>query len=186
MKKLAASLALGMTLAATALAGSAYAEQAARGQRGGDPDRTVTRAEAQTKAAERFARMDVNKDGKLDAGDRTARRNLMFDRFDTDKNGAISREEFAARPQRSESEAGKTHRWAGSGHHGRHFGGSGNVAANAGPVTQADFTARALARFDSVDANKDGQVTKEERQAARVAMRAQWQAKRAAEPAKSN
>ena len=52
-------IALGLTLAASAIAGAAYAEQAARG------DGVLTRAEAQAKAQEMFARMDVNKDGKL-------------------------------------------------------------------------------------------------------------------------
>ena len=47
-------------------------------------------------------------------------------------------------------------------HMGRMGAGNGDQA-----VTQADFTARALARFDQADANKDGTVTREERRAAK-------------------
>ena len=54
-----------------------------------------------------------------------------------------------------------------------------------GAISQAEFTAGALQRFDRTDANHDGTVTKEERQAARKAMReemrARWQ-NRAAQP----
>ena len=38
-------------------------------------------------------------------------------------------------------------------------------------ISQAEFVAGALARFDRMDANKDGKVTAEERQAMRQAMR---------------
>lgn len=40
-----------------------------------------------------------------------------------------------------------------------------------GAVTKAEFIAAALSRFDAMDANHDGKVTKEERQAARRQMR---------------
>ena len=183
MKTFIAKLAIGISLVGAVAAGAAYAQQPAQEQH----DRTVTRAEAQTKAAELFARMDVNKDGKLDAADRSARRNMVFDRLDTDKNGAISREEFNARPQRPEGEAGKPGARGHHGAHGRHFGGGfGRLARNDGPITQAEFTARALQRFDQADANKDGQVTKEERQAAHAAMRRQWQNRAGAKPAPTN
>ncbi len=197
MTKLTArKLALGISLAATALAGTAYAQQDTRGKGNG----VTTRAEAQSHAAARFARMDANKDGKLDAADREARRNLMFDRIDADKDGQISRAEFSARPHRPEGaksthgaetgkEGRKHHGWGGRGS-GRgdwgHRGGMGGRFADAdknGVVTQAEFTAAALQRFDRTDADKNGQVTPEERQAARKAMRDEWRAKRdAAKP----
>lgn len=181
MKKLTRNVLLGISLTATALAGTAYAEQATRG------DGVQTRAEVQTRTAERFARMDANKDGKLDQADREARRSAMFDRIDTDKNGQISRAEFSAKPQRPEGVAKgpdganadggrKHHRWGGRGHHGGMMMGRMADANKDGAVTQAEFTAAALQRFDATDANKDGRVTKEERQAARKAMREQWQA----------
>lgn len=190
-------IALGLTLAATAIAGTAWAEQAAK------PDRpapvTVTRAEAQTRAVAKFAELDVNKDGKLDRADhearRDARRAAAFDRLDTDKNGQLTRAEFNAAPQRGAGREGwGDRRGGGKGGpgdhrgHGRHFGGGrggpdggpGNADANKDRVlTQAEFTASALQRFDRADANKDGKVTPEEHQAARQAAREQWRANRA-------
>ena len=38
-------------------------------------------------------------------------------------------------------------------------------------ISRAEFEAAALARFNRVDANKDGKITKEERQAHRAEMR---------------
>lgn len=187
MKKLTArKLALGLALGATAIGGAAYAEQA-HGNR--DADRIVTRADAQKHAEARFARMDANKDGKLDQADREARRNLAFDRLDTDKNGQISRAEFNTRPQRGPDgdhakrgpghgpgEGGKHFGWGGRGR-GHHGGMMMGEAGKDGSITQAEFTAAALQRFDATDTNKDGQVTKEERQAAHQAMREQWRSR---------
>ncbi len=194
-KNLVRGLALAASLTATAFAGAAYAEQAQGAKRGGDTDANgvLTRAEAQAHAAAMFARMDVNKDGKLDRADREARRIARFDRLDTDKNGQLSREEFSARPQRPDGaqaarpEGGKRQGWAGKGHGrgGRHGGMMMGRMADAnkdGAITQAEFTAAATQRFDRMDGNKDGQVTKEERQAARAAMRQEWQNRRAASP----
>lgn len=189
-KNLARGLALAVSLTATAFAGAAYGEQGQHAKRGGDADANgvLTRAEAQTHAAARFARMDANKDGKLDQADREARRAARFDRLDTDKNGQLSRQEFSARPQRPEGaqagrpEGGKHHGWGRRGH-GRHGGMMMGRMADAnkdGAVAQAEFTAAAMQRFDRLDGNKDGQVTKEERQAAREAMRQEWQNRRAA------
>ena len=52
-----------------------------------------------------------------------------------------------------------------------------------GAISQAEFTAAALKRFDASDADRNGTVTDAERKAAREAMRAQWQARKAAQPA---
>ena len=65
---------------------------------------------------------------------------------------------------------------------GGHFGGPGSMGApmarmgdggRDAAVTKAEFIAAALKRFDAMDTNKDGKVTKEERQAARHEMRGQ-------------
>jgi hypothetical protein len=48
-----------------------------------------------------------------------------------------------------------------------------------GAMTQADFVAAALTRFDARDADKDGQLTQAERQAAREQRKAQRQQFRA-------
>lgn len=175
----ARKIALGLSLAAVGVAGAAYAERAA-----GKGDGVITRAEAQSRAQERFSRMDANHDGKLDQADRSARHAAMFDRIDADRNGQISRAEFDAMAQRGPHgpEAGRSpdgrgepgmHR-RGHGDHGHRGGMMAGHMADAdkdGAVTQAEFTAAALQRFDRLDANKDGQVTREERRAGFKAFR---------------
>lgn len=124
------------------------------------------------KRGERMAR----RDGKpaMTEAQKTERRAERFARLDTDRNGAISRGEFdaarAAMATRMADKAGKPDRR-----------GAGRMAARAGgPVTQQAFVTRALAMFDRADANRDGTVTVAERQAARAALREQWQARKAA------
>lgn len=172
---------------------------AAPGGARGDTDGngTLTRAEAQAHATQMFARMDANKDGKLDAADRTAKRAemqaKMFERIDADKDGNISRAEWdqhgadraAKRAERGEKRAesgegrkGKRH--AMRGHHGKRGGhhammGKADTDGDKA-ISQAEFQTAALARFDAADANKDGQVTADER----AAQRGAWRAKRAA------
>lgn len=170
MKKIAIALSL-----ATALgAGAAYAQQ-------GTGNGEMTRSEAQAHATEMFSRLDVNKDGKLDQADRAARQTQMFDRIDTDGDGQISRAEFAAMHDRGGAKAtGKTEA---DSRHGDRRGGRGMMwmggmgGAKDGTITQAEFVAAALARFDRADTNKDGKVTREERQAAHKTMRDERRAK---------
>ena len=88
MRKL--TLSIGAAVLATA--GVAVAAP----QMAGHMQADMTRAQAQTTAAEHFAKMDANGDGKLDQADRAARQAKMFDRIDADHNGSISRDEFAA------------------------------------------------------------------------------------------
>ncbi|PZQ22364.1 MAG: hypothetical protein DI569_08650 [Sphingopyxis macrogoltabida] len=195
-----------LTLGAALIAVPAIAAPGAKG----DPNATLTRTDAQTRATEMFARLDANKDGKVDQADRAARhaerQAKMFERLDTDKNGSISKAEWdqhgadrqakraergEKRAQRAEAGEGKRHAMRGGdgkrgGHRmgGHRMGGPGGwMKADANgdkAITQAEFVAASLARFDSMDANKDGQVTPEERKAVREAKRAEWQAKRAA------
>lgn len=99
---------IGLTAGTMLVGGVAIAQNAterpAPEQRGpkmdADGDGVITRAEAQASAAAMFARMDVNKDGKIDSADREARqqqrREEMFARLDTDKDGSISKAEFMA------------------------------------------------------------------------------------------
>jgi len=86
MKKIA----LGISAMALALAGAAIAAEApAHGK-------VLTRAEAQTRAEEAFAKLDLNHDGKLDKADRALRISEHFDKIDTNHDGSISRDEFIA------------------------------------------------------------------------------------------
>lgn len=165
---------------------------------GGDRNAVQTRAEVQTTATEMFAKLDANKDGKLDATDRAAKRAEMqekkFARLDADGDGSISKAEWdqhgadraAKRGERrtEAGEAGKGKRHGMRGHHGKRGGHHGMMMGKADTdgdkaISQAEFQTAALARFDAADANKDGQVTPEERKAQRGA----WRAKRGAAPA---
>jgi Ca2+-binding EF-hand superfamily protein len=106
----------------------------------------------------------------------------MFARLDTDKNGQLSQQEFATRPE------GERGGWKGrgKGHHGGMMGmgrgGEGwfeRMDANKdGKVTLAEATAMPLAMFDKADTNKDGTLSPEEREAAHEKMRQEWKAKR--------
>ena len=161
-----------------------------------DGNGVLTRAEAQAAATQMFAKMDANKDGKLDAADRAARHAAMqakrFAALDANSDGSISKAEWdqhgadraAKRAERGEKRAaagearqGKRH--AMRGHHGMRGDHGMMMKADADAdgdkaISQAEFQTAALARFDRLDANKDGQVTAEERQAQRTA----WKAKR--------
>lgn len=173
----------GLTALAVLLtaSGAAYAAQNQRGWGGPDANATVTRADAQAKAEDMFAKHDANGDGKIDQADRAAMMGKTFDAMDTDRNGALSRDEFLAGHQKrgehagmamGDGEPGMTKR---GGRHGR--GGGGGImmkmadANHDGAVTKAEAVAGALKHFDMTDANKDGKVTPEERKAAMAKMR---------------
>jgi Ca2+-binding EF-hand superfamily protein len=163
-------------------------------------DGVLTRAEAEAHAKAMFVKLDVNKDGKLDQADRAARhaekRAQMFDRLDVNKDGSISKAEWdqadaarqakraewkAKRGERAGAPGNGAERHAMRGHHGGKRGGHGGHGGPGGwmkadangdkAISQAEFVAGALARFDRMDANKDGKVTAEERQAMRQTMR---------------
>lgn len=111
--------------------------------------------------------------------------NAAFDRLDANKDGTISRDEFAKaheeriekrieiREQRKEAvkdgklpdKRGRMHRMGGGMMSGRMI-----VMAdtdNDGKITLAEAETMALKHFDEMDTNHDGQVTPEERRAAR-------------------
>lgn len=187
-----------LTLGAALIAVPVLAAPAA-----GDRNATQTRAEVQTRAAEKFAKLDVNKDGKLDASDRAAKRSemqaKMFERLDANKDGSISKAEWDQHSADRAAKRGEKRADAGAergprGHHGKrggHGGHGGMMMARADAngdkaITLAEFQTAALARFDAADANKDGKVTPEERAAQREAWKAkagEWRGKRAAPPA---
>ncbi len=188
-------LTLSIGAATLATAGVAFAAPGMAGRMHG-PD--MTRAQVEAKAAEHFAKMDLNSDGVLNAADREARRAKMFDKLDADNNGSISEAEFAARhAARTGGQHAGHEAMAGGkrgGMKGHRMGGRrmmGHMAMakmadtnNDSAISRAEFTAAALKHFDRADADNNGIVTQAERQTAHQAMRAQWQAKRqAAQPA---
>ena len=181
-----------LTLGAALIAAPVFAApgQVAKGD--ADANGTLTRAEAQAHATEMFARMDANKDGKLDASDRSAKRAdmqaKMFERLDANKDGNISKAEWdqhsadrVAKRAEKRADAGDGKRGM-RGHHGKR-GGHGMMMARADTdgdktITRDEFDAAIAARFARADADGNGQITKAERQAAREAMRAERRAKR--------
>lgn len=178
---------LGVSVALLAVSGAAIASHHGPGH--GDPmgDKTVTRAEAQTHAAAMFTKMDVNKDGKIDAGDREARQMARFDGADANKDGSVSRDEFAAsRKAAGERRAewkDKAKGERGAGERGKRMGGHGRgmkggmmmlVMADTNKdksVSKDEFLTAHAKHFDSADANKDGSLTPDERKAAQAKMR---------------
>lgn len=100
MKTAMKKMTLGLSVAALAVGGVACAQQAQHGNPFMDTDGNgvITRAEAQKAAEDMFAKLDVNKDGKIDQTDRDARhaerRAEMFAQIDANHDGSISRQEF--------------------------------------------------------------------------------------------
>lgn len=162
-----------------------------------------TRAEVQAKVAEHFKKADGNGDGFVTKAEADASRAAMkakwaerraerraghFAVLDTDKNGQLSKEEFAAprdRADRGDRRGGpdgmRGHRGHGMKGHGG-FGGMWFDRADAdkdGRVSLAEASAGALARFDNVDTDRNGTISPEEHKAARDAMRAKWKAAKA-------
>ena len=176
------------SVALLGLAGSAHAQ----GQRRAVD---VTRADVIQRSDAAFARLDANRDGRFTREEAQARgqerreqmRTRMFERLDTDNSGQISREEFAqARRGRGMRGPGGPGAMAEGGpqgmgprgpgmrrgrHHGPRMRMGARMFGEAGFVTAAQFRARALARFDRADANRDGTLTVDERRAARAQRR---------------
>jgi hypothetical protein len=157
-------------------------------------DGRISKAEMTAALEARFARMDVDGDGKLTPKDRELKRQQRLDaRFaemDTDRNGQISKAEFTAAQEARASKRAEMHRggpgghkWRGRPHRGFGMAGPGSKDA---VLTKADFVARGMAMFDRADANKDGFVTADEMKAARQAMRGTWQDRKGPPPPPQN
>jgi len=172
------AMALGVVGVAAGLGGVALAQQDMGmngAMRAHDPfgSATVTRAEAQAKAAEMFARLDVDGDGKLDAADRMAAMSKRFDAMDANHDGVLSRQEFLDAHQKMMGrmagmqpghEGGMMHH---SGGMGRGMRMLGRMDANGDhAISRDEFIAGALKRFDAADADHDGKLTPDERRAA--------------------
>ena len=187
-------------LAGTALlacAGAALAQPGPRADRNAD----VTRQQVIERTDQRFARLDVNNDGR--ATPEEARQAMQqrreqaagrrFERLDANRDGSISRAEFdQARSQRQEHRAERrADRGPGAGMRGGRRGGPGmrgmrgergqRLFGEQGFVTREQMRERALARFDRLDANHDGTLTAAERQQAREQMRERRQQRRGQE-----
>ncbi len=181
----AAAIALTGATAAVAQTGLPVAGERARPDANGDG--TLTRAEAAAHAEAQFARMDANRDGRVTSEDRAAgqerRRTETFSRMDADNNGSITRAEWdrageamaerrAGRGERSEAagrqEGGPEARGRGGrrGQMGRTMMARADANSD-GAIDRSEFVAAATARFDRLDADRDGSVSAAERQAQR-------------------
>ena len=168
--------------------------------------RDHTRAEVVTRVREHFAQLDANKDGALtkdeaeagrkifkdrirtklvERGERGEHRmerrdrdpNAGFDRLDTNKDGSISRDEFAKgremRIERRTMKDGQPGAHDGMGHRGLRMHRMGGImgghmfdmadANKDGRVTLQEATDAAVRHFDMADANRDGRITPDER-----------------------
>ena len=189
-------------LAGTALlacAGAALA-QPGPGPRA-DRNADVTRQQVIERTDQRFARLDVNNDGRATPEEarqamqqrREQAAGRMFERLDANRDGSISRAEFdqgrsQMREHRGERRAHRGERMGMRGMHGPRRGGPGGPGARGermfgeqGFVTREQMRERALARFDRIDANHDGTLTAAERQQARERMRERRQERRGQE-----
>ena len=164
--------------------GVALAQQApqdpprqARGDKDGDGK--VSKAEFVDGRTARLSALDTNRDGTVTAEEmqagREARRaqgaDRAFARMDGNGDGMITRAEFdAVRADRGERRAERGERRGGRGMH-RGPGGPRGERGERGPVVIAEAQARAEQGFARLDANGDGYVTAEERQAQRAERR---------------
>jgi Ca2+-binding EF-hand superfamily protein len=159
----------------------AYAQApAAQADAGAKPMRPpADRAALKSHLEKRFDAADANKDGSLTPQERQAQRGEtrakmrehMFARLDADKNGSVSKAEFAAAPARGPHAAGKD---GGGGHRGHMAGGMMRhqlAEYRDKPISRTQFVDAGLGHFDRVDTDHDGKISSAERDAARKAMR---------------
>lgn len=158
---------------------SAAALHAAPVKADSDGNRIVTKAEAMRAADARFAKIDINGDGTLNAADRAAMMAKRFAIMDADNNGAISQSEFmeihqAGAERRADRRERRMERIGASMRERRQRSHVGSIAMMARAdtngdkaVSQAEYRAAIDARFSKTDANQDGIISIEERQAAR-------------------
>lgn len=163
-----------LTAGAIALALAAPAMAAPGGKQGGhDRSQPMARADMMAKVDQRFAKMDTNGDGTIDAAEMTAHREAMK-AARAEKRAAMSEADKARMEQRRAAMKERKAERVAAGEAPREKRAKGGwlarVDANGdGMITREEFTAPAMQRFDKMDANNDGIVTPEERKAARGA-----------------
>lgn len=156
-------------------------------------DGTISRAEATAAAAANFQKMDTNSDGKIDQVDHEARRAQMAERRAARMaaNAANDADGEGAGADRPRGDGDGERGGRGRGGRGGGFGGGmrmggpgmAQVDTNGDKaLSAAEFQIAYLARFDAMDTNKDGNVTKAEMDAHMAARKAERDAKRAAQP----
>lgn len=123
----------------------------------------ITRAAAIADAERRFATLDANRNGQLEAAEmqqvmeqrRAERRQQMEQRL-----GQMSEDDRARFEQRRAERGGAQG--------ARRGGREGGPGADRGPVTLAQFRAQAEQRFDRLDLDRDGVITQAEQEQLRT------------------
>jgi len=156
-------------------AGVASAQSTQRASRAdADADGRISRAEFLSRL-DRMTAADANRDGSITADEHRAarqaqvaqRRAAAFARLDANSDGAISRAEFDARPQRAE---GGAHERGGD-RQGRrmHRGSEAHAEARGDQAVDiAQVRERMTQAFTRLDKNGDGYLTAEERRDGRT------------------
>jgi Ca2+-binding EF-hand superfamily protein len=113
------------------------------------------RAQFQAKAGERFAAKDVNKDGKLSADEVPHMPEAWFKQLDTNKDDALSQEEFLSR--------GPGHRGDGKGFERGPQRWLEKLDANKdGQLSKAEAKSASDEHFRRMDRNADGYIAQDE------------------------
>ena len=144
-------------------------QQAFAGQR---PQRTHQRRE-RGEAGAMFTRLDTNRDGQVTRDEAEAAHaarmkkmaerghgGRLFDRADANRDGAVTRAEFDAMRGHGHHRMGL--KGAVRGHFGARMFAMADVNKD-GRVSLHEATATSMQHFDSMDSNRDGTVTPEER-----------------------
>lgn len=159
-------------IGAIAIAGIAIAQPGASARMGQD----TTRQQVIDRTDARFARLDENRDGRVTPEEaraarerhRQERADRLFERLDANDDGSVSRDEMReGHGRRGGMRMARRGGPDGPGGRMRGMRGFGEQ----GFLTREQMRERALARFDRLDADRDGTVTMAERQAAREARR---------------
>lgn len=163
-----------LSLGALAFALAAPTMAAPEGKAAGyDRSAPMARADTLAKVEARFAKIDTNSDGVIDAAEMTAHREAKR-AARAEKLAAMTDEQKAKMEERRTA---MKERWAkraasADAPAAKRTKGDRMARIDAdgdGRITAAEFAAPAMKRFDKIDANSDGIVTPEERKAARGA-----------------
>ncbi|MCW2390512.1 EF-hand domain-containing protein [Sphingobium sp. B11D3A] len=162
----------------------AIAQSAPQPPQRGEARAPMDRASLETRLATMFDAADTNRDGVLSVEERKAHqaqnrdkmRDAMFARLDANKDGSISKAEFAEAGAMAGGHQRRGHEGKRRGHGGPGMGsgmmmmGRELAAYRDKPIPRATFIQAGLAGFDRMDTNRDGKISPEERQAGRKAM----------------
>lgn len=196
---------LAAALGGTAIAGTAYAAQ----DQSTTPATSPTGMHRHHRGhGDMFAKLDANHDGVITRDEAIAAADARFAKDDTNGDGKITKDEIEAKhaamrakwQQRRAAQGGDSAQSPDGapqpgprGRRGDRHGHRGDMMQRLdtnsdGVVIKAEAEAAATARFDKLDTNHDGKIdhaeiaaAKQQMQARMSAMRAKWQARRAAQ-----